>query len=60
MLGAVMLMVLLLYLASPFPAPVDALSRDPAPLVQKLGKPDVSVNGNASPGSRQDLSSALP
>jgi hypothetical protein len=45
-LVALMLTVLLLYSTSPFPAPIDALARDPGPLVQKLGKPDISVNGN--------------
>ena len=33
------------YSTSPFPAPEDALERDPAPLARRLGKPDVSVRG---------------
>jgi len=33
------------YSTSPFPAPENALDRDPAPLARRLGNPDISVRG---------------
>ncbi len=45
-LAAILLTVAVLYSTSPFPAPIDAISRDPRPLVQKLGKADICVHGN--------------
>ncbi len=46
LLAATVLTGLFLFATAPFPAPVDALSRDPGPLVRRLGKPDVSVHGS--------------
>ena len=45
-LTAAVLTGLILLCTSPFPAPKDALSRDSRPLMQRLGKPDVSVHGD--------------
>lgn len=48
-LGVTLIVVVLsgfhAYSTSPFPAPRDALDRDPAPLARRLGKPDVTVQG---------------